>query len=86
LAFALILGVLVSGKPVEVYAADSQNDNWETELSFAGDIKGVKSVGKNALKGIHAKATIKVPKAKLDKYKKVFKGKGQGKNVKVKKA
>jgi len=62
------------------------NDNWETELSFAGDIKGVKSVGKNALKGIHAKATIKVPKAKLDKYKKVFKGKGQGKNVKVKKA
>ena len=45
----------------------------------------LKSVGKNALKGIHKKAVIKVPKSKLTKYKKLFKSKGQKKTVKVKK-
>ena len=44
----------------------------------------LKSVGKNALKGIHKKAVIKVPKSRLSKYKKLFKGKGQ-KTVKIKK-
>ena len=43
----------------------------------------LKSVGKKALKGIHAKAKIKIPKSKLKKYKSLFKNKGQGKNVKV---
>ncbi len=43
----------------------------------------LKSVGKKALKGIHAKTKIKVPKSKLAKYKRLFKNKGQGKNVKV---
>ena len=43
------------------------------------------SVGKNALKGIHKKAVIKVPKSKLSKYKKLFKGKGQQKTVKIQK-
>ena len=41
-------------------------------------------VGSNALKGINAKATIKVPKNKLTAYKKVLKSKGQGKNVTIK--
>ncbi len=45
----------------------------------------LKSVGKNALKGIHKKAAIKVPKSRLEKYKKLFKGKGQKKTVKIKK-
>ena len=45
----------------------------------------LKSVGKNALKGIHKKAVIKVPKSRLSKYKKLFKGKGQSKTVKIKK-
>ena len=45
----------------------------------------LQSVGKNALKGIHKKAVIKVPKSKLSKYKKLFKGKGQKKSVKIKK-
>ncbi len=45
----------------------------------------LKSVGKNALKGIHKKAVIKVPKSRLAKYKKLFKGKGQKKTVKIKK-
>lgn len=45
----------------------------------------LKSVGKNALKGIHKKAVVKVPKSKLAKYKKLFKGRGQKKTVKIKK-
>ena len=45
----------------------------------------LKSVGKNALKGIHKKAVVKVPKSRFSKYKKLFKGKGQKKTVKIKK-
>ena len=48
-------------------------------------LKSSKYVGKNALKGINSKASIKVPKSKLKLYKKVFKGKGQAKNVTIKK-
>ncbi|MBQ6843787.1 MAG: leucine-rich repeat protein [Agathobacter sp.] len=43
----------------------------------------LKTVGKNALKGINSKATIKVPKSKLSAYKKLLKGKGQGSKVKI---
>lgn len=39
----------------------------------------LKKAGRNAFKGIHAKAVIKVPKAKLKAYKKLLKNKGQGK-------
>ena len=42
-----------------------------------------KTVGKNAFKGIHKKATIKVPKKKLDAYKKILKNAGMNKSVKV---
>ena len=45
-----------------------------------------KNVGKNAFRGIYAKAVIKTPKKKLKAYKKLLKGKGIGKKVKVKKA
>ncbi len=45
----------------------------------------LKSVGKNALKGVHKKAVIKVPKSKLTKYKKLFRNRGQKKTVKIKK-
>lgn len=45
--------------------------------------KALKNVGKNAFKGIHAKAKIKVPKAKLRMYKKLLRKKGQGKQVKI---
>ena len=45
---------------------------------------GLKTVGANALKGIHAKAKITVPKKQLSTYKKLLKGKGQGKKVTVK--
>lgn len=43
-----------------------------------------KSVGKQAFKGIHKKATIKVPKAKQKAYKKILKARGAGKKVKIK--
>ena len=43
------------------------------------------SVGKNAFKNIYKKAVIKVPKKKLSAYKKLLKGKGQKKTVKIKK-
>ena len=43
----------------------------------------IKSVGKNAFKGIHNKAKIKVPKSKVKSYIKLFKGKGQKNTVKI---
>lgn len=45
--------------------------------------KLLKSVGKNALKGIHKKCTIKVPKTKLTAYKRLLKKKGQKASVKI---
>lgn len=45
---------------------------------------GLKSVGKNAFKGIHKKATFSVPKKQLKAYKKLLKGKGQASSVKIK--
>ncbi len=44
-----------------------------------------KKTGSKAFKGINSKATIKVPKSRLEQYKKLVKSKGAGKNVKVKK-
>ncbi|MBR4758704.1 MAG: leucine-rich repeat domain-containing protein [Lachnospiraceae bacterium] len=43
----------------------------------------LKKVGKSALKGVNAKCKIKVPKARVKAYAKLFKGKGQKKSVKV---
>lgn len=45
---------------------------------------GLKKVGKQAFKLIHAKAKIQVPKAKKKAYTDLLKGKGQKKTVKVK--
>lgn len=43
----------------------------------------LKSVGKDAWKGIQSNAKIKVPAKKLSAYKKLLKNKGQGKKVKI---
>ena len=43
----------------------------------------LKTVGKDAFRGIHKNAKIKVPKKKLSAYKKLLKNKGQGKKVKI---
>ncbi len=45
--------------------------------------KNIKSVGKKAFQKIAPNAKIKVPARKLKAYKKLFKGKGQGKKVKI---
>ena len=42
-------------------------------------------VGSKAFKGIHPKATIKVPKKKLPSYKKILKARGVGSKAKIKK-
>lgn len=47
------------------------------------ETKKLTKVGANALKGINSKAKIKVPAAKLDVYKELLKGKGQGSKVKI---
>ena len=47
--------------------------------------KVIKTIGKNAFKGINSKAVIKVPKAKLKAYKKTFAKKGQATSVTIKK-
>ena len=63
------------------------------KLAFNGDSKLKKitvrsiilsKVGAKAFKGIQKKAVIKVPKKKLKVYKKLLKGKGQAKTVKIK--
>lgn len=43
----------------------------------------LKSVGQNAFKGIKSTARIKVPSKQLKAYKRLLKGKGQGKKVKI---
>ena len=44
----------------------------------------ITSIGKKAFKGTHAKATVKVPKAKKAAYKKLFKKAGLSKKAKIK--
>lgn len=46
--------------------------------------KVLKKVGKNAFKGIHKKAVIKVPAAKYKAYVKLLAKKGQGSTVRIK--
>lgn len=46
--------------------------------------KTLRKAGKNCFKGINKKAVIRVPKARLKSYKKLLKGKGQKKSVKIK--
>lgn len=43
----------------------------------------LKSVGQNAFKGIKSTAKIRVPSKQLKAYKKLLKGKGQGKKVRI---
>ena len=43
-----------------------------------------KAIGAKAFKGIHKKATIKVPKKQKKAYQKLLKSKGVGKKVKIK--
>lgn len=45
--------------------------------------KNMKSIGKNAFKGIKSNAKIKVPSSRLIKYQRLCKNKGQKSTVKI---
>ena len=45
----------------------------------------LRKIGSKSFKGIYKKAVIKVPKSKLAKYKRLLKGKGQARTVKIRK-
>jgi len=73
---------VVIGKNVTSIGAKSfYNCKALKKISVNG--QNIKKVGKNSLKGIHAKAKILVPSKKLKAYKKLFSNKGQGKNVAI---
>ena len=61
----------------------SKNDR-NLEMVTIKSLK-LKSIGKNAFKGINNKVTIKVPDIKVKVYKKIIKSKGAGKKINVKK-
>ena len=66
--------VTISGKAYKVTGVSAN--------AFSGCKKLKKvTVGKNALKGINAKAVVKVPKKKIVLYKKLLKGKGLEKGM-----
>lgn len=65
--------------------ADKAFQNQKKLKKITVKAKAIAKVGKNAFKGIHKKAVIKVPASKLNSYKKLFAGKGQAKTVKIKK-
>ena len=71
------------GKNVEKIGANALNGDTNCNSIVIKSSK-LKSVGKNALKGIHKNAVIKVPKKKLTDYKKLLKKKGQKTTVKIK--
>lgn len=54
-----------------------------TSIAIPENVTNIKSVWKNAFQKIAPNAKIKVPARKLKAYKKLFKGKGQGKKVKI---
>ena len=70
-------GVRKLGK--KVFAGDAAL----TKLTISS--KKLKKVGSGTLQGIAENAVIKVPKAKLKKYRKLFAGKGQPETVTIKK-
>ena len=76
------LKTVVIGKGVTVIGAKAFNGCKALKKITIKSTK-LKKVGKSAFKGIHAKAVIKVPKAKLKAYQKLLKKKGQGKKVRI---
>lgn len=71
-----------SSKLVSIGANAFREDPKLTKITLKTTMLKKKSIGKNLLKGTNKKLKIKVPKGKVKKYKKYFKGKGN-KNVKV---
>lgn len=79
------LGSVTIGKNVtKIEASAFEKCAKLKKIKISGN--SLKSVGKNAIKGIYKKATIQCPKKKLSNYKKLFKSStGYKKSMKIKK-
>ena len=80
--------VKIGGKTFKVTAiGDNAFKGYKKLKTITIESKNLKSVGKDAVKNIHKKATIKVPKDKVKAYKKLFNKKtGFTSKMKIKKA
>ena len=80
--------VKIGGKTFKVTAiGDNAFKGYKKLKTITIESKNLKSVGKDAVKNIHKKATIKVPKDKIKEYKKLFNKKtGFTSKMKIKKA
>lgn len=80
--------VKIGGKTFKVTAiGDNAFKGYKKLKTITIESKNLKSVGKDAIKNIHKKATIKVPKDKVKAYKKLFNKKtGFTSKMKIKKA
>ena len=80
--------VKIGGKTFKVTAiGDNAFKGYKKLKTITIESKNLKSVGKDAVKNIHKKATIKVPKDKVKEYKKLFDKKtGFTSKMKIKKA
>ena len=80
--------VKIGGKTFKVTAiGDNAFKGYKKLKTITIESKNLKSVGKDAIKNIHKKATIKVPKDKVKEYKKLFNKKtGFTSKMKIKKA
>ena len=80
--------VKIGGKTFKVTAiGDNAFKGYKKLKTITIESKNLKSVGKDAVKNIHKKATIKVPKDKVKEYKKLFNKKtGFTSKMKIKKA
>lgn len=80
--------VKIGGKTFKITAiGDNAFKGYKKLKTITIESKNLKSVGKDAIKNIHKKATIKVPKDKVKAYKKLFDKKtGFTSKMKIKKA
>ena len=80
--------VKIGGKTFKVTAiGDNAFKGYKKLKTITIESKNLKSIGKDAVKNIHKKATIKVPKDKVKAYKKLFNKKtGFTSKMKIKKA
>lgn len=80
--------VKIGGKTFKVTViGDNAFKGYKKLKTITIESKNLKSVGKDAIKNIHKKATIKVPKDKVKEYKKLFNKKtGFTSKMKIKKA
>ena len=74
--------IVIPAKVTQIGANAFKGDKNLKKITIKSTV--LKKVGKNAFKGIHKKATIKVPKKLKKNYQKLLKKKGQAATVKVK--